>query len=69
MAEFGDELRAGIEEAARHISRALAVGDDYGAEAYRERLCAIRRVVPAPRHPATRLPATRRPQRRRPGPA
>jgi hypothetical protein len=61
MGEFADELRAGIEQAARNITRALAAGDDYGAEAYRERHYALKRV--AQRHgiqpPACPQPADR----------
>jgi hypothetical protein len=42
---FADELRAGIGEAARKVAEARLAGDDYGAEAYRERLSDLRRVA------------------------
>lgn len=45
MRVFADELRAGIGEAARKIAEARLAGDDYGAEAYRERLSQLRRVA------------------------
>lgn len=45
MGEFADEVRAGIDEAARKMTEARAGGDDYGAEAYRERLGFLRRVA------------------------
>lgn len=66
MGEFADELRASIEEAARNITEALAAGDDYGAEVYRERLYALKRV--AQRHgiqppPARNLPTAATPVR------
>lgn len=45
MRLFADELRAGINEAARKMAEARLAGDDYGAEAYRERLFHLRRVA------------------------
>lgn len=45
MGEFADELRAGIDEAARNMAEARVAGDDYGAEVYRERLRYLRRVA------------------------
>jgi hypothetical protein len=45
MGQFADEVRAGIDEAARKMTEARAGGDDYGAEAYRERLGFLRRVA------------------------
>lgn len=45
MRVFADELRAGIGEAARKMAEARLAGDDYGAEAYRERLSQLRRVA------------------------
>jgi hypothetical protein len=45
MAGFADELRAGIDEAARKIGEARLAGDDYGAGAWRERLAYLRRVA------------------------
>jgi hypothetical protein len=45
MRLFADELRAGIGEAARKMAEARLAGDDYGAEAYRERLFHLRRVA------------------------
>jgi hypothetical protein len=38
MAGLADELRAGIDEAARKMAEARLAGDDYGAGAWRERL-------------------------------
>jgi len=67
MGAFADELRAGIDEAARKMADARLAGDNYGAEAYRERLSFLRRVAarhglgpwpsPDPAPPATPLPA------------
>ena len=48
MGRFADELRAGIDEAVRKMAEAQRAGDDYGAEAYRERLSFLRRVAAAP---------------------
>ena len=45
MADFADELRAGVDEAARKMAEARLAGDDYGADAYRERLSYLRRVA------------------------
>jgi hypothetical protein len=45
MAGFADELRAGIDEAAREMAGARLAGDDYGAGAWRERLSYLRRVA------------------------
>jgi hypothetical protein len=45
MGIFADELHAGIDEAAREMTEARRAGDDYGAEAYRERLGFLRRVA------------------------
>ncbi len=45
MGVFADELRAGIDEAARKMTEARLAGDDYGTEAYRERLAFLRRVA------------------------
>jgi len=45
MGVFADELRAGIDEAARKMTEARLAGDDYGTEAYRERLGFLRRVA------------------------
>ena len=45
MAGLADELRAGIDEAARKMAEARLVGDDYGAGAWRERLSYLRRVA------------------------
>lgn len=42
---FADELRAGIGEATRKMAEARLAGDDYGAEAYRERVSHLRRVA------------------------
>jgi hypothetical protein len=45
MGQFADQLHAGIDEAARKMTEARLAGDDYGAEAYRERLGFLRRVA------------------------
>ena len=45
MGQFAEELRAGIDEAARKMTEARLAGDDYGAETYRERLEFLRRVA------------------------
>jgi hypothetical protein len=45
MGVFADELRAGMAEAARKMTEARLAGDDYGAEAYRERLRYLQRVA------------------------
>lgn len=45
MGEFADELRAGIDQAARSMTEARRAGDDYGAEVYHERLCYLKRVA------------------------
>ena len=45
MGQFADQLHAGIDEAARKMSEARLAGDNYGAEAYRERLGFLRRVA------------------------
>lgn len=45
MGEFADELRAGIDQAARNMTEAQTAGDDYGAEVYRERLRYLKRVA------------------------
>ena len=45
MGAFADELRAGMGEAARKMTGARLAGDDYGAEAYRERLRCLRRIA------------------------
>jgi hypothetical protein len=69
MGAFADELRAGIDEAVRKMAEARLAGDNYGAEAYRERLSFLRRVAarhglgpwpspdPVPGPPAAPLPA------------
>jgi hypothetical protein len=66
MGQFADELRAGIDEAARKMTEARLVGDHYGAESYRERLGFLRRV--AGRHGLGPCPA-RNPPPGRQGPA
>jgi hypothetical protein len=45
MGAFTDELRAGIDQAARQMAQAQLAGDDYGADAYGERLSYLRRVA------------------------
>lgn len=45
MGAFSDELRAGIDQAARQMAQAQLAGDDYGADAYSERLSYLRRVA------------------------
>jgi hypothetical protein len=45
MAGFADELRAGIDQAAREMAGARLAGDDYGAGAWHERLSYLRRVA------------------------
>jgi len=45
MGQFADQLHAGIDEAARKMSEARLAGDNYGAEAYRERLGFLHRVA------------------------
>jgi hypothetical protein len=45
MRVFADELRAGIDEAARQLDEPRLAGDDYGTEAYRERLSYLRRLA------------------------
>ena len=45
MAGFADELRAGIDEAARKMAEARLADDDYGVGAWRERLAYLRRVA------------------------
>lgn len=45
MGVFADELRAGIDEAAREMAEARLAGDDYGAGAWRERLSYLRRIA------------------------
>ena len=45
MGQFAEELRAGIDEAARKMTEARLAGDHYGAETYRERLEFLRRVA------------------------
>jgi hypothetical protein len=45
MGLLAEELRAGIDEAARKMTEARLAGDDYGAETYRERLEFLRRVA------------------------
>jgi hypothetical protein len=45
MGAFADELRAGIDEAARQMARAQLSGDNYGADAYGGRLSYLRRVA------------------------
>ncbi len=45
MGLLAEELRAGIDEAARKMTEARLAGDDYGAETYRERLGFLRRVA------------------------
>jgi hypothetical protein len=45
MGESADEMRAGIDEAARKMTEARAGGGDCGAEAYRERLGFLHRVA------------------------
>ncbi len=45
MGPFADELHAGIDEAARKMTEARLAGDNYGAQAYRERLGFLRRVA------------------------
>ena len=45
MGYFAEELRTGIDEAARKMAEARQAGDDYAAEAYRERLGFLRRVA------------------------
>ena len=66
MGVFADELRAGIDETARKLTEARLAGDDYGAEAYRERPGFLRRV--AHRHGLGPWPARSSPRGRR-GPA
>ena len=61
MGEFATELRAGIDQAARNMTEAHRAGDDYGAEAYRERLhylklVALRHGVEAPPCPEAAAP-------------
>ncbi len=61
MGEFADELRAGIDQAARNMTEARRAGDDYGAEVYRERLHYLKRValrhgVEAPHYPEPAAP-------------
>ncbi len=68
MGVFADELRTAIDEAARKMAEARLAGDNYGAEAYRERLSFLRRVAgrhglgpwpspdPAPGPPAATVP-------------
>ena len=57
MTIFADELQAGIDEAARKAAEARLDGDDYCAEAYRERLSYLRHV--ARRHGVELLPRPR----------
>jgi hypothetical protein len=45
MGLLAEELRAGIDEAARKMTEARLAGDDYGAETYRERLEFLCRVA------------------------
>ncbi|MGA2827320.1 MAG: hypothetical protein ABSF03_14525 [Streptosporangiaceae bacterium] len=45
MGAFTDELRAGIDQAARQMTQAQLAGDDYGADAYGARLSYLRRVA------------------------
>jgi len=45
MAGFAEELRAGIDEAARKMAEARLAGDDQGAGAWRERLSYLRRAA------------------------
>lgn len=45
MREFASVLRAAAGEAAGKLAEALLAGDDYGAEAYRERLQYLTRVA------------------------
>jgi hypothetical protein len=45
MASLADELRAGLDEAARKMAEAQLETDDYGAGAWRERLSFLRRVA------------------------
>lgn len=45
MRQFAGELRAGLDEAARTMAEARLAGEDYGAEAWRERLGFLRRVA------------------------
>ncbi len=45
MGLLEEELHAGIDEAVRKMTEARMVGDDYGAETYRERLEFLRRVA------------------------
>ena len=45
MGVFANDLRAGIEEAARKMEAARRAGDHYGAEAYLERLGFLHRVA------------------------
>lgn len=45
MGEFADGLRIAAAEAARKLGEARLARDDYGAEAYRERLQFLRRVA------------------------
>ena len=45
MTIIADELQAGIDEAARKAAEARLDGDDYCAEAYRERLSYLRHVA------------------------
>ena len=45
MGLLAEELRAGIDEAARKMTEARLASDHYGAEAWRERLGFLRRVA------------------------
>ena len=45
MGVFAEELRVGIDEAARKMTEARLAGQDHGAEAWRERLGFLRRVA------------------------
>jgi hypothetical protein len=45
MAGFADELRSGIDRAARKMAEAQLAGDDYGAAAWHERLSYLRSVA------------------------
>jgi hypothetical protein len=45
MGVFADELQASIGEAARKMTEARLAGDDFSAEAYRERLRYLRCIA------------------------
>jgi hypothetical protein len=54
MGVFADELPAAMGETARKMAEARLAGDDYAAEAYRERLRYLRRT--AARHGVEAFP-------------